>query len=176
MGISFVWVAKMTEVTFNYVVLVSTEEIRGSVVNVWCMQNEHSLFSPIFKKISDPEAVLFSTVQVSLQLVSIPRTFCSYFCACVCINALCDITYMFSLPVCIPAALCIVHFWLYTIPKAQGCAAHPVQIDSRVPNQMPNRKPDLMCSTLLLTVARLPWEEAFCLWLAITHWECTLKT
>lgn len=42
----------MTEVTFNYRVLVSTAEIRGYVVNACCIQSEHGLFSCIFKKIS----------------------------------------------------------------------------------------------------------------------------
>lgn len=43
----------MTEVTFNYGVLVSTEEIRGHVVNACCIRNEHALFSSVFEKISD---------------------------------------------------------------------------------------------------------------------------
>lgn len=43
----------MTEVTFNYRVLVSTEEIRGYVVNAWRIHNERSLFSSVFEEISD---------------------------------------------------------------------------------------------------------------------------
>lgn len=171
----------MTEVTFNYVVLVSTEEIRGYVVNAWCIQNEHSLFSSIFKKTSDHEAVLYNTFQVSSQLVSIPHNFCIYtVCLCVCASVHC---------VCV----CVCHHvYVYMIHLHTSCSMHcaflivdhstapglcsPPCTNSRVPNQMPNRKPDLVCSTLWLTLARLPGEEALCLWLAITHWECTLKT
>lgn len=50
----------MTEVTFNYRVLVSAAEIRGYVVNACSIQNEHGLFSSIFKKTSDHYTALYS--------------------------------------------------------------------------------------------------------------------
>lgn len=163
----------MTEVTFNYVVLVSTEEIRGLVVNAWCIQNEQSLFSSIFKQMSDHEAVLYREVQVYSQLVSIPHSF-SCVCACVRQCILCHPVYVYV--TCLRTS-CSVHcaFLIVARSAAPGVCSPPCT-NSRMLDQMPNRKFDLVCSTLWLTLTRRPRKEALCFWLAVTSWDCTLKT
>lgn len=89
----------MTEVTFNYMVLVSAEEIRGCVVNARSMQNEHSLF---FLEFSKGEATmgLYCAVQCeflhSLFLFYTPSV--AMF-VLVCTDALCAIMCMFAIPV-----------------------------------------------------------------------------
>lgn len=40
----------MTEVTCNYRVPMSAQKIRGYAVSAWCIQNDHSLFSSIFRR------------------------------------------------------------------------------------------------------------------------------
>lgn len=61
--ISFVWVGKMTEVTFNYRVLVSAREIRGYAVSAWCIQNDDSLFSSPFQR------KIYLTIRLSCKAV-----------------------------------------------------------------------------------------------------------
>lgn len=145
----------MTEVTFNYVVLVSTEEIRGLVVNAWCIQNEQSLFSSIFKQMSDHEAVLYREVQVYSQLVSIPHSFsCSHRCI-LCHHVCVYIT-------CLRTSCSMHRAFLIVARSAAPGLCSPPCTNSRMPDQMPNRKFDLVCSTLWLTLTRRPRKEALC--------------
>jgi len=83
----------------------------------------------------------------------------------------CAITCMFTLPVCTPALVWFVQFWCQ-----RPIAEQPPFTNSRAPNEMLKRK--LLCSTVWLTLVRVPEEEAAlcCLWLTATHWECTFKT
>lgn len=156
----------MTEVAFNYGVLVSTEEIRGYVVNAWCIQNQRGLFSSTFEKISDHWAALYTTVCFRINFFS--PTLSAAVCACVYPSIVCChvCVYIICLRTCFN-----MRFWLWS-PRAM----QPRCIFSRVPNQLAKREPDIVCSTMWLTPARLPEEAAICPWLAITHWECTLKT
>ena len=101
----------MTEVTFNYMVLVSAEEIRGCVVNARSMQNEHS---PFFLEFSNGEPTMGLHCAVrgeflhTLCLCYVPSV--ALF-VLVCTDALCAIVCMFAIPVYIQYqlqnALCI---------------------------------------------------------------------
>lgn len=101
---------------------------------------------------------------------------------------------LFQLRLCLCVLRCILchHVYVYISCLGTGCSMHhaflivarsaapglcsPPCANSRMPDQMPNRKFDLVCSTLWLTLTRRPRKEALCFWLAVASWDRTLKT
>lgn len=150
----------------------STEEIRGYVMNAWCIQNEHSLFSSIFQRKWYLTIKLYCKNRSVSAFISCLLFYFPPLSAVMFVHMCASMRYV---PSCVCLHYLFAHLLQYVLCSSD-CRPFPEPQSSAAALYKQQGAQSHATEESWYCVQHCAINIAICPWLAIEHWECTLKT